>query len=41
MLRDGSVRTCLLAISSAGRQVRLDIRADDRRLASMEVAVRD
>jgi two-component system sensor histidine kinase DesK len=38
LLRDESARTCVIALTLAGGQARLDIRVDGRRLASMEVA---
>jgi two-component system, NarL family, sensor histidine kinase DesK len=38
LLRDESARTCVIALTSAGGQARLDIQVDGRPLASMEVA---
>jgi two-component system, NarL family, sensor histidine kinase DesK len=38
LLRDESARICVLALTSAGGQARLDIRVDGKHLASMEVA---
>jgi two-component system, NarL family, sensor histidine kinase DesK len=38
LLRDDAARTCLLAVSSAGGQVQLDIQVDSRHLATVAVS---
>jgi two-component system sensor histidine kinase DesK len=37
LLRDGSVRTCVITVSSGSEQVHLEILVGDRQLASMEI----